>query len=211
MLKNRDEALKRGRAMLNSLAEEADALRAVALRYKSKLDMASGQHQLNDAALAAARKAAEQQMESQLEERAAHEARLEDQQRQTLEAIAAVSGLESKLRRQEADVLRAKEEVEQARREAREFASDSAGLRKAREELAVANKKAMEAQSLSNKERNVRAGLERELADLRATHEIEVDERKRLTEEVQRLKSKLIAAENALERMPRRAAPPTRR
>lgn len=211
LVKNREEALKRGRAMLNSLVQEADALRAVATKLKSKLDMQLGQAQLNEAALAAARKAAEQQMESQLQERATAEARLEDQQRQTLEAIAAVSGLESKLRRQEADVQRAKEEVEAARREAREFASDASALRKAREELALANKKAMEAQAVANKERAAFSALEKQYTELRgAYHQLNI-ERTELKEEVQKLKNKLIAAENALESRARKPASPVRR
>lgn len=211
LVKHREEALKRGRAMLNALVQEADAVRAVATRLKSKLDLQVGQAQLNEAALAGARKAAEQQMESQLQERATAESRLEDQQRQTLEAIAAVSGLEAKIRRQEAEVQRAKEEAEAARREAREFAADAASLRRAREELALANKKAMEAQALANKERTGFAALEKQYADLRgAYHQLNL-ERTQLKEEVQKLKNKLIAAENALESRARKPASPARR
>jgi ABC-type transporter Mla subunit MlaD len=211
LLKNREEALKRGKAMLAALAEEADAVRAVAARFKSKLDMAAGQQQLNEAALAAARKAAEQQMESQLQERADAEARMEGHQRELLEAIGAVSGLEAKLRRQDADVARAKEQAEAAKREAREFAADAAGLRKAREELASANKKAMEAQAAANKEKTDRAAMEAKYADLRGAYQQLNLERTALKEEVQKLKAKLIAAENALERLPRKPAAPARR
>jgi hypothetical protein len=216
LLKNRDEAIKRGRVMLGLLVGEADTLRAVAQRLKSKLDMAQGQQQLNDAALAAARKAAEQQMESQLNERSTAEARLEEQQRQTLEAIAAVSGLEAKMRRQEAEVHRANEDAELARREAREFAQDVAALRKSREELAIANKKAMEAQALANKERGARVLAERQYQEFRNTQGKGVEDALRLAEEsaelrdeVKRLKQKLIAAENALEKASRRPAAPT--
>lgn len=206
LLKNRDESLKRGRVMLASLVQEIEAVRAAAARLKSKLDLSVGQQQLNDAALAAARKQAEKQLESQLQERSAHEARLEEQQRQTLEAIAAVSSLEAKLRRQEQDAARAKEEAEAARREAKGMAADTAGLRKSREELASANKKAMEAHASATKEKAARQALEKQLTELKAAHAAALADRQELAEEVAKLKSKLIAAENALDRMPRRTA-----
>jgi hypothetical protein len=218
LLKSREEAIKRGKVMLGTLAQEADTLRLVAQRLKSKLEMAQGQQQLNDAALANARKAAEQQLENQLHEREAAESRLEDQQRQTLEAIAAVSGLESRLRRQESDLQRAKDEAEAARREMREFQADAAALRKSREELAIANKKAMEAQALANKERGARVNAEKQLQEARSTRGGDAQDLKRLTEEnaelhdeVKRLKQKLINAENALERMSRKPAAPAAR
>ena len=242
LVKNRDESLKRGRASVAALIAETEALRAAATRFKAKMEAVSQQQALTEASLAGARqlaekhalahaeerkagearleaareearRVAEQHQKAQREERRVAESRLEDEQRRTLEAIAAVSGLEAKLRRHEADAAKAREELEKAVREAKAAANEAAAVRKAREELALANRKAMEAQSALNKERNGRLAAEKALSETRAALEPLQEQNKKLAEDYARLKARLVAAERALDSRPavkKPAGPPVR-
>ena len=200
LVKNRDEALRRGRVAMAALAVEADSLRAAAARLKSRLESANGQLALTEVALTAARNDLEAQRDAQRAERATSNDQLEQEQRRTLEAIGTVSALEAKLRRHEIEAKRTLEEAEHARREALANAADSASLRKARDELLHANRKAMEAQATLKRERDAKTVADKQLAEAQAkTGALEA--------EVSRLKAKLIAAENALERAATRKAP----
>ena len=96
-------------------------------------------------------------------------------------------------------------------REAREVTADAAGLKKSREELGAANRKAMEAQVALTKERTARLAAEALINPARAAQNSAEAEAKKLEGEVARLKAKLIAAENALERSATRKAPATTR
>ena len=200
LLKKRDETLVNGRSAFAAVVAEADALRELATRLKTRLDAALSMVTVGEAALASARTATEKQAADLETERSATRDRLDEEARRTLEAIGTVAGLESKLRRFENEVASARAEAEAARRDANEVQTDVVGLRKAREELSAANRKAMEAQAAFNKERSNRQIAEATIsAALGTQREAEADAR-RLTEEVARLKAKLIAAEAALER-----------
>lgn len=200
LVKNRDEALRRARVAMAALAVEADSLRAAAARLKTRLDAANGQLHLTEVALTTARNEIEQQREAQRAERETANDRLEEEQRRTLEAIGTVSALEAKLRRQEVEAKRMLEEAEAARKEAQASAADSASLRKARDELLQANRKAMEAQAQLKRERDAKAVSDKAHAENQARVIA-------LEGEVSKLKAKLIAAENALERAATRKAP----
>lgn len=199
LVKSRDEALRRGRVAMAALTVEADGLRAAAGRLKQRLEAANGQQALNEVALQAARNDLEKQREAQRAEREIANDQLEQEQRRTLEAIGTVSAIEAKLRRQEVESKRMLDEAEAARKEAAANAADTASLRKAREELLQANRKAMEAQ----------AGLKR-LTDAKVVSDKQLAEQSAritsLEQEVSKLKAKLIAAENALERAASRKA-----
>lgn len=205
LVKNRDEALRRGRVALAALAVEADGLRSAAARLKARLDAANGQLALTEVALQAARNDLEKAREAQRAERETANDQLEQEQRRTLEAIGTVSAIEAKLRRHEMESKRMLEEAEAARKEAASNAADVASLRKAREELLQANRKAMEAQAQLKRERDARAIADKGLAETTARAQA-------LEAEVSKLKAKLIAAENALERAasrkPRSPSPP---
>jgi hypothetical protein len=200
LVKNRDETIKKGRTAYTTLQSEADQLRALATRVKSQLEAAQRQAAMNEVALATARKAAEKQLEAQLGERAAAAEQLENEQRRTLEAIATVSSIEAQLRRRELDVSHAKDEAELARREATASALEASSARRAREELLTANRKAMESQASLTKERNARSSAEKQIADAQAAELAAHQENERLLGEVQKMKQKLVAAEEALER-----------
>ncbi len=200
LVKNRDEMLKRGRTAMTAVVAEADALRALAGRLKARLDAALGQQAMHEVALATAREAAARQLEAQLAERTASSEQLEQEQRRTLEAIATVSSLEATVRRHELDVNHAKDEAEQARREAAASALEASSSRRAREELLVANRKAMETQAALNKERSGRLAAEKAAAEAHAAEQAAQEEVQRVKAELARLKGKLVAAEDALER-----------
>nr|UXE44862.1 hypothetical protein Hi04_10k_c3807_00027 [uncultured bacterium] len=206
LIKNRDDGIRRGRTTLAAIIGEADALRAHATRLKARLDTAASQHSLTEVALGAARAEAEKLREAQLVERATSADLLEQEQRRTLEAIAAVSGLEASMRRHEMEAKHALQEAENARREATTSASDASNVRRAREELMIANRRAMEGQAALSKEKAARAAVEKALADEHAAAQRKDDELKGLKEEVARLKTKLINAETAIERMASRSA-----
>ena len=218
LVKKRDEAIQKGRTMYEAVLAEADQLRADAAKLKSKLDAALGQVVLGEAALAASRTAVEKEAAArQLEraedaaalklERATSTEMLEQEQRRTLEAIAAVAGLEAKLRRFENEAAHARADAEAARKEANEVVADTAALRRSREELVAANRKAMEAQTALNKERAIRSAAEAPIAEARAAQQAAEAETKKVTAELARLKAKLITAENALERSATRKQP----
>ncbi len=87
----------------------------------------------------------------------------------------------------------------------------------ARDELLVANKRAMEATASLARERQARVVAEVALAEERAQDKVSADEAEglkdeaqRLRDEVARLKAKLVTAENALEKMATRKASPAR-
>ncbi|MHB8877648.1 MAG: PilZ domain-containing protein, partial [Myxococcaceae bacterium] len=231
LLKKRDEALSRGRAAVAGVIAEADGLRELSARLKSNLEEASARAAGAEAALEAAAKEAKEraataaaERTSALEaasreakarsaaveaERTAHREAMQQEMRRTLDAIAAGAGLEAKLRRQDKDVAAAREEAVAARREAAEVLADAQTLRRSREELVAANRKAMEAQAQLNKERAARVTLEADLAVSRAGQRAAEAEGSKATAEAARLKAKLVAAENALERSAaRRAADP---
>ncbi|MBL8957592.1 MAG: PilZ domain-containing protein [Myxococcaceae bacterium] len=200
LVKNRDEALRRGRVALAALTVEADGLRSAAGRLKARLDTANSQQALTEVALQAARNELEAARDAQRAERETANEQLELEQRRTLEAIGTVSAIEAKLRRHEMESKRMLEEAEAARREAASNAADVASLRRAREELLQANRKAMEAQAQLKRERDAKV-----LAD--KTHAETAARAQALEAEVSKLKAKLIAAENALERAAARKAP----
>ena len=200
LVKNRDEALRRGRVALAALAVEADSLRAAAGRLRARLEAANGQLALTEVALTAARNDLETQRDERRAERATHNELLEQEQRRTLEAIGTVSAIEAKLRRQEIEAKRMLDEAEVARKEAAANAADSASLRKARDELLQANRKAMEAQAALKRERDAKVVSDKALAEAQAKAAA-------LEGEVSKLKAKLISAENALERAATRKAP----
>jgi hypothetical protein len=136
---------------------------------------------------------------------------LDDEARRTLEAIGTVAGLEAKQRRFENELAAARADAAAARKEADEVQADIVGLNKARQELAAANRKAMEAQVALNKEKTARQAAEAAIAPSRVAQEKAEADSRRLAEEVARLKAKLIAAEDALERSARRVTDPQRR
>jgi hypothetical protein len=210
LVKRRDEALQRGRTMYEGVLAEAEQLRAAMAKMKLKLDSALGQVTLGESALAYSRRATEEEAAALELERATASEMLEQEQRRTLEAIGTVAGLEAKIRRLETDAASARRDAEAARREVSEVVADTASLRKSREELVAANRKAMEAQSALNKERATRVLAEAPIAEARAAQEAAEAENKKLTAELARLKQKLIAAENALERSAMKK-PPTQR
>jgi hypothetical protein len=199
LVKNRDEVIRRARVSLGAIAVEADSLRSAAARLKSRLEAANGQLSLTEVALTTARVELEKQRDAQLTERATAQDLLEQEQRRTLEAIGAVSAVEAKLRRHEMESKRAVEEAEGAKREAQALIADAGSVRRAREELLVANRKAMESQAALKRERDAKAVADKSLAE--ATSEVE-----QLKAEVSKLKAKLVAAENALERAATRKA-----
>lgn len=201
LVKNRDEVIRKARVSMGAIAVEADTLRAAAARFKQRFDTANNQLSLTEVALTNARAELEKQREAQLVERETANEQLEQEQRRTLEAIGAVSGVEAKLRRHEMESKRALEEAEAARREAQALAQDASSVRRAREELLVANRKAMETQAALKRERDAKAVTDKALAT--ATAEVE-----QLKAEVSKLKAKLVAAENALERAATRRAVP---
>jgi chromosome segregation ATPase len=100
----------------------------------------------------------------------------------------------------EAHTQKLAEEVERLRAEA-------LSLKKVREELMTANRKAIEAQASFQKEKREREALAEKVADLesdlsRASAKGQgqgTDEVKKLREDVAKLKAKLVAAENAME------------
>ncbi len=201
LIKSRDEAIRKGRTALEAVIAEADALRLLAGRLKSRLDSAVHQQGLSEVALATAREAAQRQLDAQLTERTAMSEQLEQEQRRTLEAIATVSGLEATVRRLQTDATHARDEAERSRREAVANAMEANGVRKAKEELMAANRKAMEAQAGLTKERNRAAAAEASVAEARVAQRAAEAEIERLKAEAARLKSKLVAAETALEKM----------
>jgi hypothetical protein len=201
LLKNRDETIRKGKAAYTQVVTEADLLRAVANRLKTRVDALTSQHSLTEVALAAARAETESERAAHLAERATAADVLEQEQRRTLEAIAAVSGLEATMRRHEVEAKHAVEEAEAARREAEAAVSEAANVRRAREELMHANRKAIEGQTALGKERTTRQAAERALADERAALAAAQDEARRLKDEMTRLKQKLVQTEAALERM----------
>jgi len=201
LVKNRDETLKRGKAAYSQLYSEADQLRALAGRLKGQLEAANRQAAMNEVALATARKAQEKQVEAQLNERAGSAEQLEQEQRRTLEAIAMVSSLEATVRRRDLDISHARDEAELARREATASALEASSSRRAREELMSANRKAMESQAALTKERNARMAAEKQIGDSQASEVAAHQENESLLGEVTKLKAKLVAAEDALERM----------
>jgi hypothetical protein len=206
LVKNRDETIKKGRAAYSSLLSEADQLRSLANRLKGQLEAAQRQASMNELALATARKAQEKQLEATLAERATGAEQLEAEQRRTLEAIAMVSSLEAQLRRRELDVSHAKDEAELARREATASALEASSARRAREELLTANRKAMESQASLTKERNARVSAEKQISEAQAAELAAHQENERLLAEVQKMKQKLVAAEEALEKAAARKA-----
>src|SRR5581483_2356507 len=117
-----------------------------------------------------------------------------------------VSGLEAKMRRHEHEAKVALEEAETARKEAVAAVSEASNVRRAREELMQANRKAMENQTALNKEKAARAALEKQLGDEQAASAAANEELKRVKEEMARLKAKLVNAENAIERMASRSS-----
>ncbi len=142
LLKNRDDAIKRGRAAMATIIAEADALRGLATRLKARLETASGQQSLTEIALAAARAANDKQLEAQQVERDTAAEMLEQEQKRTQEALAAFADLERKMRQHEQQAQRSVEAaeaarrdaasaVEAARREAASVAGDAAGARRA--------------------------------------------------------------------------------
>ncbi len=201
LVKNRDEALRRGRVALAALAVEADGLRAAAARLKARLETANSQQSLTEVALQAARNDLEKARDAQRAERETANEQLEQEQRRTLEAIGTVSAIEAKLRRHEMESKRMLEEAEAARREAAASTADAASLRKAREELLQANRKAMEAGAQLKRERDAKVVTDKALSEATARAQT-------LEAEVSKLKAKLIAAENALERAAARKAAP---
>jgi hypothetical protein len=226
LVKNRDEAIEKGRAALAAIAAEADALRAHAAKVKAKADTVASQHQLTEVALASARAELEQERAEHLRERETSNDQIEQEQRRTLEAIAAVSGLEASMRRHEMEAKRALEEAQTARRDAEGALNDASNVRRAREELMQANRKAMETQTALSKEKAARTAAEQELEKAKAAADQASEELMRVTadlaeaqagagvaaenlklkEEVARLKAKLVNAEAALEKMMSRGA-----
>ena len=103
LVKKRDEALAKGRALFATHGAEVDELRAEAARTKAKLDAVVSQLALGEASLAASRRSTEKQQAALDKERATAQEILEAEQRRTLEAIATVAGLEAKVRRSEAE------------------------------------------------------------------------------------------------------------
>lgn len=200
LVKKRDEGIQRGRTLFAALTAEAEELRATVARLKAKVESTTGQMAVGEAALAASRKAAEKHAEDLAQERAAASEMLESEQRQTLEAIGTVAGLEAKVRRLESDVNAARQDAETARQERIEVESEAANLRKTRAELAAANKKAMEVQVALTKERTSRVAADAMIYEARGAQQAAEAEAKQLGLELARLKQKLIAAENALER-----------
>jgi hypothetical protein len=205
LVKNRDETIKRARAAFDTVAAEADTLRTAASRLKARIDGVAGQQALNEVALASARGEIEKLKEAQLRERQTADEMLEQEQRRTLEAIATVSGLEASMRRHEMEAKRALEEAESSRQAAIADAAAALNVRKAREELMVANRKAMEAQTAFSKERAARQAAEKTSVDDRAAREAAERETAQIREEMARLKTKLVNAEAAIERMSTRA------
>ncbi len=210
LVKRRDESIGRGRTMFAAMGAETEELRAAGARLKAKLDATVGQLAVQEAALAAARLSAEKHQAVLEGERETGREMLDEEQRRTLEAIAAVAGLEAKMRRLETAATSSREEAEAARNEVREVAADAAGQRKNREELGAANKKAMETQVALTRERASRIAADAMVNESRAALQAADAEVNRLGSELARLKAKLIAAENALERSATRKAPAAR-
>jgi hypothetical protein len=217
LLKNRDETIRKAKAAYTTVVSEADQLRGHVTKMKSKLDALGAQQALTEVAIAGARAETErerqarltevaQEREGRLAERQTHEQLLEQEQRRTLEAIAAVSGLEAKMRRHEHEAKVALEEAENARKEAVAAVSEASNVRRAREELMQANRKAMENQTALTKEKAARTALEKQLSDEQSDRAAANQEVKTLKEEMARLKAKLVNAENAIERMASRSA-----
>jgi DNA repair exonuclease SbcCD ATPase subunit len=98
----------------------------------------------------------------------------------------------------EAETQRLFDEVERLR-------ADAAGVKKVREELMTANRKAIEAQASFQKEKREREALAEKVQDLehdlkRASGKSQgTEEVNKLREDVAKLKAKLVAAENAME------------
>jgi hypothetical protein len=98
----------------------------------------------------------------------------------------------------EAHTQRLADEVERLRAEA-------ASVKKVREELMTANRKAIEAQASFQKEKREREVLAEKVADLESDLQRQsgkaqgTEEVKKLREDVAKLKAKLVAAENAME------------
>lgn len=217
LVKKRDESLQRGRTLFTALSSEVEDLRAASQRLQIKLDSTTGQLAIGEASLAAARRSAEQHAADLEKERAAAKQAielerrttgemLEREQRETLEAIAAVAGVESKMRRFEAEVAHARKEAEAAKKAANELVSEAASLKKLREELGLANKKAMESNAALTRERASRMAADEMIREARGQQQAAVAEAKLLSAEIARLKQKLIAAESALERTAARKA-----
>jgi hypothetical protein len=193
LVKNRDEVIRKGRSALAALAVEADTLRAAVGRFRQRLESANAQHELTEVALVSARGEVEKVRAAQIAERAEAAEALEQEQRRTIEAQSAVSAIEAKMHSQQLDARRVLDEAEAARKEAQANAADVASLRKAREELLAANRKAMEAQAQLKRVSDAKAVADRELIEQTA-------EANALRAELSKLKAKLVAAENALER-----------
>jgi hypothetical protein len=202
LLKNREEVIRKARAAFSSVVSEADQLRAVAARLKTRLDALTNHAALNEVALAAARADVEKEKKARLDERSTAEDLLEQEQRRTLEAIATVSGLEATMRRNEVEAKRAFDEAEAARQEAEASASDAANVRRAYQELMQTSRRPTESQSASAKERGARQALATE----RAAKEAAQEAAQHLRDEVARLKAKLVNVEATLERMASRTA-----
>jgi hypothetical protein len=230
LVKNRDEAIEKGRAALAAIVAEADGLRAHAAKMKAKLETMGSQHSLTEVALASARTELETERADHMRERETFSDQLEQEQRRTLEAIAAVSGLEASMRRHEMEAKRALEEAQAARRDAEAALNDASNVRRAREELMQANRKAMETQTALSKEKTARQAAEAALAQAKSEADqaneelmrVNADlaeaqagagvaaENLKLKEEVARLKAKLVNAEAALEKMMSRGTPKAR-
>lgn len=202
LVKHREESIRRGKSTLAAVCEEAEQLRGVASRLKSRLDAAIAQQAALDATMAAAREAAAAQAEAQRFERETSGELIEQERQRTLEAIATVSALEAKMRRLEVEATKAREKTEAAVRAASAKAEGSA-TKALQAQLEQANRKAHEAAVAWQREHEARLAAEKTQVDLKAASTTADDYSRRLAGEVAKLKAKLVAAEAAIEQMAR--------